>query len=163
MGEQGAGSTYYCAQHRDTPTNLRCGRCNTPVCPRCRIHGPVGIRCLDCGRPPRLPQYQVPTPLLLRAVGVSLGLGIAGGLILLFLPIYGIFYLIATAGFGFIVAEMTSYVANSKRGPKLAIIAVVGTVVGHVLIVALWGFVSLFLLLGAILAAVVAFVRLRQP
>ena len=58
---------------------------------------------------------------------------------------------------------MTSYVANSKRGPKLAIIAVVGTVVGHVLIVALWGFVSLFLLLGAILAAVVAFVRLRQP
>ena len=75
----------------------------------------------------------------------------------------GIFYLIATAGFGFIVAEMTSYAANSKRGPKLAIIAVVGTVVGHVLIVALWGFVSLFLAAGAAIAAFVAFVRLRQP
>ena len=92
MAEQGTGATY-CAQHKDTPTSLRCGRCDTPVCPRCRIHGPVGIRCLDCGRPPRLPQYQVSTPLLLRAVGVSLGLGIAGGLILLFLPVYGIFYL----------------------------------------------------------------------
>ena len=162
MGEQGTGGTF-CAQHKDTPTGLRCGRCETPVCPRCRIHGPVGIRCLDCGRPPQLPQYQVSTPLLLRAIGASLGLGIAGGLILLFLPVYGIFYLIVTAGFGFIVAEMTSYAASSKRGPKLAIIAVVGTVVGHVLIVALLGFVSPFLLLGAILAAVVAYVRLRQP
>ena len=162
MAGQDTGETY-CARHKDTPTNLRCGRCDTPVCPRCRIHGPVGIRCLDCGRPPQLPQYQVSTPLLLRAVGTSLGSGIAGGLILMFLPVYGIFYLIAAAGFGFIVAEMTSYAANSKRGPKLAIIAIVGTVVGHVLIVALWGFVSLVLLLGAILAAVVAYVRLRQP
>ena len=160
MAEQGVGE-FYCAQHRDTPTNLRCGRCDTPVCPRCRIHGPVGLRCLDCGTPPRLPQYQVSTPLLLRAIGTSLGLGLAGGLILLFLPFYGIMYLIVTAGFGLIVAELTSYSARSKRGPKMATVAVAGTVVGHVLIVALWGSVSLTLLLGAILAAVVAYVRLK--
>ena len=160
MAEQRTDATF-CARHKDTPTGLRCGRCETPVCPRCRVHGPVGVRCLDCGSPPPLPQYQVSTLLLLRAIGTSLGLGIFGGLILLFLPIYGIFYLIVTAGFGLIVAELTSYSANSKRGPKIAIIAVIGTVVGHVLIVVLWGSVSLFLLLGAILAAVVAYVRLK--
>ena len=160
MAGQGVGE-FYCAHHRDITTNLRCGRCDTPVCPRCRVHGPVGIRCLDCGRPPQLPQYQVSTLQLLRAMGASLGMGIFGGFILLFLPLYGIFYLIVTAGFGLIVAEMTSYAANSKRGPKIAIIAVVGTIVGHVLMVVFWGTVSLFLLLGAILAAVIAYVRLK--
>ena len=164
MGEQGAGSTYYCAQHKDTQTSLRCGRCNTPVCPRCRIHGPVGIRCLDCGRPPQLPQYQVSTPLILRAVGASLALGITGGVVLVLLALSGFglfFYLIAAAGFGYVVSEGTSYAANRKRGRTLAIIAVIGTILGHVPVIALTGL--LHLLLGAAIAAFVAFVRLRQP
>ena len=163
MGEHEAGVTY-CARHKDTPTSLRCGRCETPVCPRCRIHGPVGIRCLDCGRPPQLPQYEVSTPLILRAVGASLLVGIAGGgvLLLLFLIGFGLFfYLIAAAGFGYVVSEATSYAANRKRGRTLAIIAVVATVVGHVPVIALTGL--LHLLLGAAIAAFVAFVRLRQP
>ena len=163
MGEQGAGSTYYCAQHKDTQTSLRCGRCNTPVCPRCRIHGPVGVRCPDCGKPPKLPQYEVSTPLILRAVGASLVIGIAGGFVLLFVLGFGFLYLIAAAAFGYVLAEGTSYAANRKRGPTLAIIAAIGAVVGHAPTIVLFGIVSPFLLLGAILAAVVAFVRLRQP
>ena len=163
MGEQEAGATY-CAQHKDTQTSLRCGRCNTPVCPRCRIHGPVGIRCPDCGRPPRLPQYEVSTPLILRAVGASLALGITGGVVLVLLALSGFglfFYLIAAAGFGYVVSEGTSYAANRKRGRTLAIIAVIGTILGHVPVIALTGL--LHLLLGAAIAAFVAFVRLRQP
>ena len=163
MGEHEAGATY-CARHKDTPTSLRCGRCETPVCPQCMIHGPVGVRCPDCGRPPKLSQYEVSTPLILRAVGASLLVGIAGGgvLLLLFLIGFGLFfYLIAAAGFGYVVSEATSYAANRKRGRTLAIIAVVATVVGHVPVIALTGL--LHLLLGAAIAAFVAFVRLRQP
>ena len=162
MGEQESGATY-CARHKDTPTGLRCGRCETPVCPQCMVHGPVGVRCPDCGRPPKLPQYQVSTPLILRAVGASLVIGLAGGFVLLFVIGFGFLYLIAAAAFGYALAEGTSYAANKKRGPTLATIAAIGAVVGHVPIIALLGVVTIFVLLGAVLAAVVAFVRLRQP
>lgn len=162
MGESEAGAIY-CARHKETPTGLRCGRCETPVCPQCMVHGPVGVRCPDCGKPPKLPQYEVSTLLVLRAIGASLVIGLAGGFVLLFVIGFGLFYLLAAAALGYALAEGTSYAANRKRGPKLAIVAAIGAIVGHVPIIALLGVVTIFVILGAILAAVVAFVRLRQP
>ncbi len=163
MSGQGSGATY-CAEHKNTQTSLRCGRCDTPVCPRCMVHAPVGVRCPNCGKPPKLPTYQVSTQLILRGVGASLFIGIVGGFALIFLLSFGVFlYLIAAAGFGYVLAEGTSYAAQRKRGAALAVVAVIGTVVGHAPSIALFGIVSPFVLLGAILAAVVAFVRLRQP
>jgi len=41
-----------CAYHPNTETDLTCGRCDTPVCPRCLIHTEVGIRCLKCCQAP---------------------------------------------------------------------------------------------------------------
>lgn len=163
MAEQSTDAIF-CARHKDTPTGLRCGRCETPVCPQCMVHGPVGVRCLDCGKPPKLPQFEVSTPLVLRAIGASLGLGIAGGIVLLFLALSGFglfFYLIASAGFGYVVSEATSYAANRKRGPVLAVIAAIGAVLGHVPVIALTGL--LHLILGAVIAGFIAYVRLRQP
>jgi hypothetical protein len=46
-GEEGA---YYCYRHKREPTLLSCGRCDRPVCTKCAIHGPAGIRCPDCAR-----------------------------------------------------------------------------------------------------------------
>ena len=162
MAERETGATY-CVRHKDKPTGLRCGRCETPVCPQCMVHGPVGVRCPDCGKPPRLPQFEVSTLLALRAIGASLVIGLAGGFVLLFAISFGFLYLIAAAAFGYALAEGTSYAANRKRGPKLATIAAIGAIVGHVPIIALLGVVTIFVLLGAVIAAVVAFVRLRQP
>ena len=34
-----------CAEHPDVETGLRCGRCETPICPKCMIMTPVGARC----------------------------------------------------------------------------------------------------------------------
>lgn len=39
-----------CARHPNRPTNLRCGRCDTPVCDKCVIIGPAGPRCKDCAK-----------------------------------------------------------------------------------------------------------------
>jgi hypothetical protein len=46
----------YCARSPDVETDLRCGRCDVPICPSCLIQTPVGIRCPDCAEvvPPRL-------------------------------------------------------------------------------------------------------------
>ena len=71
------------------------------------------------------------------------------------------FYLIASAGFGYVVSETTSYSANRKRGPTLATVAAIGIVVGHIPIIVLTGL--LHILLGVVVAAFVAYVRLRQP
>ena len=40
----------FCARHPKTETLLRCGRCETPICPRCQIPTPVGMRCRTCAR-----------------------------------------------------------------------------------------------------------------
>ena len=37
-------ATMYCAIHRN-PTHVRCGRCDTPICPQCMVFGPLGQRC----------------------------------------------------------------------------------------------------------------------
>ena len=33
-----------------TRTEVRCGRCETPLCTRCAVHGPAGVRCRACAR-----------------------------------------------------------------------------------------------------------------
>ena len=46
-GDDGA---YYCTRHQKEITRVRCGRCETPICPRCMVYSPAGVRCRDCAR-----------------------------------------------------------------------------------------------------------------
>ena len=46
-GEDGA---WYCAKHTKVVTRLRCGRCETPICPKCTVYTPAGTRCRACAR-----------------------------------------------------------------------------------------------------------------
>lgn len=36
-----------CAKH-GVETEVSCGRCSTPVCPKCMVHTDVGVRCKNC-------------------------------------------------------------------------------------------------------------------
>ena len=42
-----------CARHPASETRLRCARCDTPICPRCAVEAPIGLRCPDCGKTDR--------------------------------------------------------------------------------------------------------------
>ena len=69
-----------CAAHPNVETNLACGKCGIPICPKCLVQTPVGARCRDCARVKRLPTYQI-TPLqYLKAAGLGLVLAIAIGI-----------------------------------------------------------------------------------
>jgi hypothetical protein len=46
-GDDGA---FYCGKHKNAVTRLRCGRCETPICPKCTVFTPGGTRCRDCAR-----------------------------------------------------------------------------------------------------------------
>lgn len=47
---EGDDGAFYCYRHRRESTRLSCGRCGKPICTRCAIHGPAGIRCPECAK-----------------------------------------------------------------------------------------------------------------
>jgi len=115
-----------CATHPDVETNLRCGKCGKPICPKCLVQTPVGARCPNCARLYRLPTFRVSTQYYLRAVGVGLGMavvcGIAWGAIRAVMPFLYL-NLILAPGIGYAIGEVISLSVNRKRGTRLAAIA----------------------------------------
>ncbi len=125
-----------CATHPDVETELACGRCGKPICPRCLVHTPVGARCRDCAQVRRLPTYQIPTLHVLRGSGAAAATGAATGAAwALLLPyrlgVYGFFILFLALGIGYAVGEAVSWATNRKRGAVLQGVAASGVVVAY--------------------------------
>ena len=49
----------FCYGHPDTPTKLRCSRCDRPICGRCAIPASVGQHCPECVAEGRKSQRKV--------------------------------------------------------------------------------------------------------
>ena len=155
-----------CATHPDVETNLRCGKCGRPICPKCMVQTPVGVRCTDCARLYKLPTYSVPAQYYLRAIGTGLGMaivcgiiwGIIGGLV----PFFYLNLLLAP-GAGYAIGEVVSLSVNRKRGTGLAIVAGLAVAISYLVsILVPWGFgFWLFDLLALALGIFVAITRLR--
>lgn len=131
--------TLRCARHPGVETVLRCGRCETPICPRCLIATPVGARCPTCAQVKRFALLVKPAELA-RAIGYGVGVGAVGTIIVNFIPFLGLLgYMIM----GFVVGEAVSIGANRKRARELGPIAVACVFVGYEL-----GFVLSFVIGG---------------
>ena len=158
----------YCSRHSDTVTSLRCGRCEDPICTQCMVSTPVGFRCRECAQVRPSPVYDVSTVYLARALGASLAIGAAAGILLAMLRFVLGGYLsgIALAGLGLALAEGISWAANRKRGRTLQYVAASGMAAALVVMVVLngyWyqGFLSLFDIIGAGAGIYLAVTRLR--
>jgi uncharacterized membrane protein len=148
------GDTLRCARHRNTETVLRCGRCETPICPRCQIQTPVGARCPTCARVKRFSMLLKPRELAL-AVAYGIGAAAVGTAIYTFIPFLGPLISFALIGFG--VGEAVSIGANRKRVRELAPIAVACLFVGYeVGLVAVLSINGTPLGLGALLVPILA-------
>ncbi len=119
-----------CATHNDVETGLACGKCGTPICPRCLVETPVGARCRECANVRRLPTYSITPVQYLRAVAAGVGIAIAVGVawawlrIAVDIPFFGFMTaLLLAAGAAYVIAEVVSRVINRKRGMPLQIIA----------------------------------------
>ena len=121
------GTSVRCYVHPEVETTLRCGSCERPICIQCLVQHPVGIRCRECARVRKIPVFDVSTRYYGRAVGVGVGIVIAGtfGLSLLpaVLPFGSFVLMIAFVGFGYLVSEAISKVVNRKRSRGLQYIA----------------------------------------
>jgi hypothetical protein len=163
-----------CATHPDVETNLRCGKCGQPICPRCMVQTPVGARCPACAKLYRLPTYRLSSAYYLRAAGAALGIavviGVVWGIIESYLP-FRFFSLIIAAGVGWAIGEVTGLAVNRKRGVWLAVIGGAGVVIACGITLAVdyfrFDYVSfsglriLFLLLAIAIGIYMAVMRLR--
>ncbi|MBL7127261.1 MAG: hypothetical protein ISS58_08715 [Dehalococcoidales bacterium] len=132
-----------CAAHPRVETNLKCGKCGKPICPRCMVQTLVGARCPECARLYKLPTYRVSTKYYLRAVGPALGMalarGVLWGLANTFIPFFFLNLLIG-AGVGYVIGEVVGRAVNRKRGKGLAAVAGAGVIISYL--------VSIFLFFG---------------
>jgi hypothetical protein len=125
----------YCARHPDVETYLRCGKCDTPICPRCLVQTPVGARCRDCANITRLPTFNVTPEFFARGMGAAIVSGaVVGGLWALVVgdARVGIFFtLFIGLGIGWALSEAVSRAANRRRGLGLQICAVLGVALAY--------------------------------
>lgn len=162
-----------CAAHPNVETELSCGRCEKPICPRCLVHSPVGARCRECTQGRRIPTYNMSGTTFARAAAAAIAAGIViGGVWAFFNVISYIFYgVIAGLAIGYAIGELVSLATNRKAGPPLQVIAVGGVVLAYIMRTGLllgfgnWGLrdlrSDLFGLIVTALAGFIAAGRLR--
>jgi hypothetical protein len=158
-----------CAYHPDVETNLRCGKCDKPICPKCMVQTPVGARCPDCAGLYKLPTYSVSTRYYLIAAGVALGMaivcGAAWGAIEWVVPFFSISLLLSPAA-GYAIGEVVSLSVNRKRGTGLAFVGGIAVAISYAITfffpgVIPSGFFILYHILALGLGIFVAVNRLR--
>jgi hypothetical protein len=132
-----------CKRHPAVETNLYCGRCGDPICPKCLVQTPVGARCPTCARMSRLPTYSVSGKYYARAAGAGLAIALIFGSIwalIRVVPYFGFFNFLIGAAVGFSIGEGISLISNHKRGIGLAVAAGVAVVISYLVSIFVpWG------------------------
>jgi len=111
-------------------TLLRCQKCGKPICPKCAVRHPVGLRCHEHGAAAKSVLYNVRVTDYVIAGAIGLILASAAGALvshLLFFPI-----LLGSATGSFVAATMSRAV-RYKRGIGLQIVAGACIVLGALL------------------------------
>lgn len=119
--------TLYCANHPNRETSLRCNRCEKPICTQCAVLTPVGYRCKECVRgqqkvfdTARSGDFLI--AFLLTGISVAIAVGLLG-----YIGFWG-FFLAPAIGGG--LAEIVRRAVRRRRSRRLALVAVVGGVLG---------------------------------
>ncbi len=134
----GEPGVYWCARHRRVKTRLRCGRCETPICPKCTIYGPTGARCRNCASYRGTHLYKISPLQLLMTFALSAILGIVGSLVIQWIFLLLFFAPALGGGLGNLITRVT----GGKRGPVIASAASAGIATGTAAIFA-WRWMSL--------------------
>ena len=116
-----------CSFHPGVETEVRCSECDRYICPKDMVPTPVGYKCPVCAKPARS-QYVVVKPgQLLRSGIVGGAVGMFGGIVLAFVPIFGIF---AGLIWGLATAEAARRASGGHREWAVGIVAVVAIALG---------------------------------
>lgn len=113
-----------CQCRKHTPTNLRCSRCNVPVCAHCSAIAPAGQLCKACLRGHTNHLYQFGVSEIARGAIASLFVAIALGWFLAGGERFGFMLAIwGSLGHGLATSETCLRVTGQKRGWQMETIA----------------------------------------
>lgn len=106
----------YCANHPQVETNLRCRRCEKPICAKCAVYSPTGYICRECQRGHQkafetAQWYDYPVSFVLAAA-----ISFIGSLIASYIGFFTIFIAPIT---GTIIAEVVRAVSSRRRSRRL--------------------------------------------
>ena len=154
-----------CPRDPAVETALRCGKCDTPICPKCMVISPAGQRCKDCGRAVRNPIYVLGPKHIAKAAAAAVIGGIVMGLIwgLVLLPFsFGFFGIFLGVGLAWVFTRMMDFATGRKRGPMVVAFAIGGIALAWGTQAAMVGFdVARFGLLAVGIGAYLAYQNLR--
>jgi hypothetical protein len=118
----------FCYRHPDRETWVRCGRCDQPICMKCAMQGPVGMRCKTCGKPKRDPLTMMTPQQLALGSLVAIGAGTVGGFIGIQM---GFFFALCLGPFaGGFISEAVQRVTGYKRGARMKALVLGGILLG---------------------------------
>jgi len=124
----------YCANHPTVETQLRCNRCNKPICTRCAVRTPVGYRCRECVRG----QQQVfETALWYDCVVAAVICAPLAAISAALLGSLGFFVIFLAPMAGGVTAEIVRLAVRRRRGRYLPLAATIAFVLGCLVVVAL--------------------------
>jgi len=114
-------TTLTCTFHPKRETQLRCNRCNRPICIKCATHTPTGYRCSECIRSQqkvfitaRWFDYIITFVItgLISFLGSWLSYRMFGGIYIIFIAF----------GAGWLVVWTVKKAINNRRSPLLKIV-----------------------------------------
>lgn len=122
------GEVLYCVNHPHRETLIRCSRCLDPICPKCSIRTPVGLRCAKCASIGRSPLYVLGSEHYVVATSVALAVSLVAGAIMTQLGFF--FALLLSAPVGGLIAEAVMRSTQGKRGRPVQIITAACIAIG---------------------------------
>ncbi len=128
-----------CSTHPEVETNLSCSKCLKPICPKCSVETPVGLRCRKCAQPAKVPALNVAALDYIKAMSVGLGASLVFGIVWLLIrlatPYIWLFNFFLAAAVGYGIGRVISLSVKRKRSRLLKIVAgfcmIVAFVIGN--------------------------------
>lgn len=122
-----------CYRHPKVETAVSCGKCDRPICTKCMIPGPAGMRCPECASLRGSALYRVHPGRLALAIIAGLVVGIIGAMIMS-APFVGFFIFFVGPIYGTAVAEAVLRSTGRKRGRLIEAIGI-GSILAGALVV----------------------------
>jgi len=119
--------TLYCSNHPQTPTSLRCNRCEKPICAKCAVATPTGYRCKACIRGQQkifetTRWYDIPISFVVIVVLSFLGSLLAS--------VLGLWTIFIAPVVGMAMSEVARFIVRRRRSRALFIAAMLAAIVG---------------------------------
>jgi hypothetical protein len=134
----------FCANHPDRETNLRCNKCNKPVCTACIKRTPVGYRCKECIHEQEEVFFTAELSNYLIAGLITVPLAVLGAYIV---PVIGFFSIFLAPAVGTGIGRLAFLASGRQRGrymPHMVAGIIAGIAVFAILsgyaFIALYGF-----------------------